>query len=46
MPESAEVKLTTEFTSKKSVLQKSLDNIGPDILTDKFTLNIWYVGKI
>ena len=33
---------TIEFTSKKSVLQKSLDNIGPDILTDQFTLNIWY----
>ena len=32
---------TIEFTSKKSVLQKTLDNLGPDILTEQFNLDVW-----
>tara|TARA_Y100000389_G_scaffold85563_1_gene82299 strand:+ start:1855 stop:2655 length:801 start_codon:yes stop_codon:yes gene_type:complete len=32
---------TIEFTSKKSILQKALDNFGPDILTEQFNLDVW-----
>ena len=32
---------TLEFTSKNSVLQKYLNKLGPDILTEDFNLDIW-----
>lgn len=32
---------TLEFTSTLSVLQKAIEKLGPDILTDKFTRSIW-----
>lgn len=32
---------TLEFTSCQSELQKALDALGPDILTNDFNLNIW-----
>lgn len=32
---------TLEFTPKKSDLQEALDKLGPDILTDDFTLGAW-----
>lgn len=32
---------TLEFTSKYSVLQKALDKLGPDILTNDFNLETW-----
>lgn len=32
---------TLTFTCKKDVLQKTLDNLGPDILTDDFKLPEW-----
>lgn len=32
---------TIEFTSKESVLQQMLDKLGPDILTDEFSLDAW-----
>ena len=32
---------TLEFTSKQTVLQKALDKLGPDILTDHFNLETW-----
>ena len=32
---------TIEFTSDQSKLQKAIDKLGPDILTDEFSLDIW-----
>lgn len=32
---------TLEFSSKYSVLQKMLDHLGPDILTEEFSLEAW-----
>jgi len=32
---------TLKFTSQESVLRKALDKLGPDILTDEFSLPVW-----
>ena len=32
---------TVEFTSHHSELKKALNKLGPDILTDKFSLDVW-----
>lgn len=32
---------TLQFTQTKSILDEALDKLGPDILTEEFTLKIW-----
>lgn len=32
---------TLEFTDQHSVLKKYIDELGPDILTDEFSLDVW-----